>query len=407
MTIVAGFDVHRRQITFDALDTETGELTRGRIDATPAAGSDGLHASRVARCRSRGRLAPAGCSSPGRSSVLVRSRIWPSRWRRVRCAGASGARRPIARTRVGCARCSARGDCRNPGSHQNTCASGARGRGYARRSSTSARSGCSASRRRCFTDGISGAPAQLRSATGREFLRELELPADARERIAIALEMVDSLDGQLHPLESELRKLARRQTGCRALMAQFGMGELTALMTLCELGDVERLSASRKAVRMAGIDIGVHRSDRRSRVGKLNRQGSPHLRWALYEAALSATRPKSPDHGDYLALKARGLSHTRASLTIARKLARWSFHILRELGPAALEPIRPPERYLHHSSLRCAPTPRWHQIFRPAPRTLAAPTPARRPKKDRAAGIAPPGTTDQPSRHRPSGRGPR
>src|SRR5437016_6103375 len=37
MTIVAGFDVHRRQITFDALDTETAELTRGRIDATPSA----------------------------------------------------------------------------------------------------------------------------------------------------------------------------------------------------------------------------------------------------------------------------------------------------------------------------------------------------------------------------------
>ncbi len=37
MTIVAGFDVHRRQITFDALDTETGEISRGRIDATPDA----------------------------------------------------------------------------------------------------------------------------------------------------------------------------------------------------------------------------------------------------------------------------------------------------------------------------------------------------------------------------------
>ena len=190
-----------------------------------------------------------------------------------------------------------------------------------------------------FHHGIAGVPAELRSAAGREFLDQLELPADARERIAIALAMVDSLDGQLRPLESELRALARRQTGCRALMAQFGMGELTALMTLCELGDVQRLSASRKAVRMAGIDIGVHRSDRRSRVGKLNRQGSPHLRWALYEAALSATRPKSPDHEDYLALKARGLTHTRASLTIARKLARRSFHILRELGPSALDPI--------------------------------------------------------------------
>jgi Transposase len=37
MAILAGFDVHRRQITFDALDTETGEVSRGRIDATPAA----------------------------------------------------------------------------------------------------------------------------------------------------------------------------------------------------------------------------------------------------------------------------------------------------------------------------------------------------------------------------------
>src|SRR5205085_9107357 len=37
MAIVAGFDVHRAQITFDALDTETGEVLRGRIDATPAA----------------------------------------------------------------------------------------------------------------------------------------------------------------------------------------------------------------------------------------------------------------------------------------------------------------------------------------------------------------------------------
>src|SRR3954465_15118834 len=37
MAIVAGVDVHRAQITFDALDTETGEVTRGRIDSTPAA----------------------------------------------------------------------------------------------------------------------------------------------------------------------------------------------------------------------------------------------------------------------------------------------------------------------------------------------------------------------------------
>jgi transposase len=190
-----------------------------------------------------------------------------------------------------------------------------------------------------FHHGVSGTPEQLRSGAGRAFLDGLELPGDARERIEIALAMVDAIDAQITPLERDLRQLARRQTGCRALMRLYGMGELTSLVTLCELGDVGRLSASRKAVRMAGIDIGVHRSDRRSRIGKLNRQGSPQLRWALYEAALSACQASSPDHADYLALKARGLSYTRASLTIARKLARRSFHALRELGPAALEPV--------------------------------------------------------------------
>jgi transposase len=37
MAIVAGFDVHRAQITFDALDRETGVVERGRIRATPEA----------------------------------------------------------------------------------------------------------------------------------------------------------------------------------------------------------------------------------------------------------------------------------------------------------------------------------------------------------------------------------
>jgi len=117
---------------------------------------------------------------------------------------------------------------------------------------------------------------------------------------------------------------------------QGAVGEITAPTILAELGDVSRLSFSRKAVRFAGIDIGVHRSDRRSRPGKLTKQGSPELRWALYEAAQSACRASSPDHAAYLELKQRGLSHTRASLTIARKLSRRCFHTLRELGPEAL-----------------------------------------------------------------------
>lgn len=134
-----------------------------------------------------------------------------------------------------------------------------------------------------------GAPDKLLSVKGREFLAAVELPDAARERIEVSLSMIEALDRQLAPLEQGLRQLARRQAGCRALMGHYGIGELTAPTILCELGDVTRLSASRQAVRCAGLDIGVHRSDRRSRAGKLTRQGSPQLRWAR-----SMSQPKRP-----------------------------------------------------------------------------------------------------------------
>ena len=122
MTIVAGFDVHRRQITFDALDTETGELTRGRIDATPAAVERWVGTLRGSRSAGRaGGVHRLVVRLPRARACRCGRRISPSRSRRARCAGASGARRPIARTRAGCARCSARDGCRNPGSRRNTC----------------------------------------------------------------------------------------------------------------------------------------------------------------------------------------------------------------------------------------------------------------------------------------------
>ncbi len=121
-------------------------------------------------------------------------------------------------------------------------------------------------------------------------------------------------------------------------MGHFGVGELMAPTILAELGDVSRLSSSRKAVRCAGLDVGVHRSDKRSRPGRLTHQGSSQLRWALYECAQTACRTNSPDHAHYQQLRER-MSHVRASLTIARKIARRCFHTLRELGPEAVAPI--------------------------------------------------------------------
>jgi transposase len=335
--IVAGFDVHRRQITFDALDTVTGETWRGQLDSTPPAVQEWvgrfpgreIHVAVEACtgwlfvCRGLERTgAVAHLAEPVETSALR------GRKRRAKTdrTDAKWLRQLLCDGRLPESWC--------PPEHVRQWRSRARLRNtlLAERTSWIQRI-----RATLYHHGIPGAPDDLRTLAGREFLAGLELVPDAAERIRVALEIIDMLDIQLATIEQDLRALARHQAGCRALMGQYGMGELSALVTLVELGDVGRMHASRQAVRMAGLDIGVHRSDRHAQLGKLTRQGSAPLRWALFEAAQSASHRSSPDYADYHALKDRGLSHNRACMTIARKLARRSYHLLRALGPAALE----------------------------------------------------------------------
>lgn len=339
MTIVAGFDLHRAQITFDALNLVTGEVLRGRIPATPAAvgewverfGGEEVHVA-VEACTGWLFVCEA----------LVAAGAVPHLAEPTETAALRGKKRRAKTDREDARHlrtllCEGRlPEAWIPPEHVRRW----RTRTRLRKTLVDERTAwLQRIQATLFHHGVSGTPDKLLSEHGRAFLAALELPPDARERIEVALCMVEAIDAQLAPLERELRQLARRQPGCRALQRHYGIGELTAPTILCELGDVTRLTSSRKAVRSAGLDVGVHRSDRRSRAGKLTRQGSPQLRWALYESAQAACRPTSPDRADYLALKGRGLTHTRASLTIARKLARRCFHTLRELGPEALEPV--------------------------------------------------------------------
>jgi transposase len=177
----------------------------------------------------------------------------------------------------------------------------------------------------------------LLTVNKRQWLEELDLPAAAREQVTVALTVIDALDAQSEPLTRELRAYGRRQPGCQALMAHYGIGALTAVTILAELGDARRFSSSRHAVRYAGLDITVHQSDQRRAPGHLSRQGPPALRWALYEAAQLSRRAGSPDHAYYEQAAAR-LGGNRACLAVARKLLKRSYHTLRELGDEALQP---------------------------------------------------------------------
>lgn len=179
----------------------------------------------------------------------------------------------------------------------------------------------------------------LLTVASRDWLASLSVPAAAREQLEIALHVIDALELKLTPFDRELRAIAREQPGARALVREFyGVGELTAITIIAELGDVRRFANSRDVVRYCGMDITVYQSDAHRAPGHLSRQGPPALRWALYEAAQRARFPASPDRAYYQQLAER-IGGNRACLALARKLLKRSYHLLKELGDQALAPV--------------------------------------------------------------------
>jgi transposase len=186
-----------------------------------------------------------------------------------------------------------------------------------------------------YQHGVAVPEGAIRTAQTRAMLADTDLlvsPA-GRQRITIGYRMIDATDAEAQPLKKELQRFGARQPACRALIdAQYGIGGLIAVAVWSELGDCRRFSRSHQAVRHTGLDVSVDASDRRRAGGFLSRQGPQTLRWALYEAAKNSSHLRSPDHDFYAAVKARHDGKI-AAISVARKLARRCYHVLRSVDP--------------------------------------------------------------------------
>ena len=186
----------------------------------------------------------------------------------------------------------------------------------------------------------------LLSHAGRTALIGAELSPVGRQYVDTALHRIDELSAEIEPLRTQLVNFARCQTGCQALQRHYGIGWLCAAIIWAEIGDARRFHSSDQLVRFAGLDVTVYSSDSKRSPGHLSRQGSPELRWAAFEAAKCAARRGSPDYDYYrrLAAKRDGHNGKNPTLAVERKILRRCYHTLRQLGDAALAlPVPEPE----------------------------------------------------------------
>jgi transposase len=342
MPFVGGLDIHRKQITFDYLDTETGQVCRGQV--SPA---DREHL-RAWLARFAGledvAFAVEGCTGWRYvTEELAAAGVEAHLAEPADTAFARGRKRHAKTGKTDCRHLRmllAEGrlpECWIPPARILEC------RALLETYHDLRREHAAWAQRIRAVLFHQGAPAlgkgTLRSEQGLAALRAAAagyLSPAGQLQIATALDMTGALDARLAELRHQLLDAARHLAGAKVLAARlYGAGPVTALAMTCWLGGKDQFSSSRKAVRFAGLDVTVYSWDRKGPPGRLSRQGPPVLRWAVYEAGKTRARSPAPDHAYYAQVKDR-CNGKRAALSEARKILLQACHILAELGDDAL-----------------------------------------------------------------------
>jgi len=342
MPIVGGLDIHRKQLTFDYLDTATGEVQRGQIAPADRARLRGW----LARFAGRDDVAFAleGCTGWRYvAEELAAAGVAPHVAEPADTAFARGRKRHAKTDKTDSRHLRellAEGrlpECWIPPSRILECRALLELYHDLRAEHTA------------WVQRIhavffhQGAPAlgegALRTGGDLAALRAsaaAHLSPAGQLQVATALAVLTALEAQLEVLRHRLLAAARHLTGAKVLTGRlYGVGPATALALTCWLGGAGRFSSSRKAVRFAGLDVTVYSSDSKRSPGRLSRQGPAVLRWTVYEAGKTHARASAPDHDYYAQVKDRK-DGKRAALSEARKIVRQACHILAELGGDAL-----------------------------------------------------------------------
>ena len=126
-----------------------------------------------------------------------------------------------------------------------------------------------------------------------------------------------------------------------------GVGRYTAMLVIAEVGEISRFRSARHLCAWAGLTPTVRSSDGKARLGHISQQGSPHIRWALVEAAQKAATSGGPLRATFERIaKRRG--RNIAKVAIARRMLTLCYYGLRDgeirclqdPGPASARRVR-------------------------------------------------------------------
>lgn len=170
------------------------------------------------------------------------------------------------------------------------------------------------------------------SQAGHQLLCQVQLKPGRQELLEQHLEILSYFDRLVAREDALVKRMAKSSPDAQLLMTVPGIGHLSALIIISELGNVTRFGSSRQVSAYAGLVPSIYASASTRRLGSLTKQGSRILRWILIQCAWQSIR-KSNALRQHFSAVSRRCGKNAAVCSVARKLLQIAWRVLKDKQP--------------------------------------------------------------------------
>ena len=182
--------------------------------------------------------------------------------------------------------------------------------------------------------GVQVAMSDLFGVEGSALLDRLDLPAPYTARIASLRRVMQAVDFEIDLFAGLVRGRLVRDPGYTAVQTIPGIGPVLAAVLVAEIGDVTRFTRPEQLTCWAGLTPKHHESDTHVHRGRITKQGSRLVRWAVVESV--QILPKHTTIGQIRERVGARRGRNIGVVAAARRQLEYVFYALRDHHVRAL-----------------------------------------------------------------------
>ena len=153
-------------------------------------------------------------------------------------------------------------------------------------------------------------------------------PSEALEfELLMTIENIEFLTKQIDRIDNQIEGIMRKIDS--PIVTVTGISDRLGSVILAEIRDINNFGSPAQLQSFAGLEPSVNQSGESDKTGKMVKRGSPHLRWALIQAAKSAVKWSPTLNAFFQKKLAEGKHYNCALSHVSKKLIRIIFYLLK------------------------------------------------------------------------------